>query len=196
MRDPAAEKRRLRPLLRARRAAIDTDRRLAAARLLRDLLLDSSPWSPDAVVAGYWPMGAEMDVQPVLEALAKRGHRCALPVVAGSGLPLTFREWRPMDRLVAAGFGTSEPSPERPRVSPSVLLVPLLAFDARGFRLGYGGGYYDRTLTAMRGCGEQPLALGVGFAAQEMEALPVEEFDQRLDMVATESGLRRFAGAP
>lgn len=192
MSDPAAEKRRLRPLLRARRAAIDAGVRKAAALRLCATLLARLPWGADDVIAGYWPMGAEFDVRPVLEALAARGQRCALPAVAGDGQPLVFRDWRPGDALVTARFGTSEPSPARAVVVPDALLVPLLAFDRLGVRLGYGGGYYDRTLAAMRARGAKPLALGVGFAAQETEALPVEEFDERLDGIATEDGIRRF----
>lgn len=192
MSDPAAEKRRLRPLLRARRAAMDAGTREAAALRVSAALLDGPPWGPDAVIAGYWPMGAEFDVRPVLEALSARGQRCALPSLAGRDQPLVFRDWRPGDILTTARFGTSEPSPLSPVAVPHVLLVPLLAFDMRGFRLGYGGGYYDRTLAAMRVRGARPLAVGVGFSAQETEALPVEDFDERLDAIATEDGIRRF----
>jgi 5-formyltetrahydrofolate cyclo-ligase len=88
------------------------------------------------------------------------------------------------------------PSLDRPSAAPSLLLVPLLAFDARGFRLGHGGGYYDRTIAAMRADGDAVLAIGIAYAQQEMEAVPVEEFDQRLDGVATEHGYRGFGGSP
>ena len=196
MLDPAQEKRRLRALAKASRGAIDPVQRAVAADALRDRLLADAPWRPGAVVAGYWPMGAEMDVRPLLGALAGAGWRCALPVVTARDKPLEFRTWSPGDRLVPGGFGTSVPSLDRPSAAPSLLLVPLLAFDARGFRLGYGGGYYDRTIAAMRADGDAVLAIGIAYAQQEMEAVPVEEFDQRLDGVATEHGYRGFGGSP
>jgi 5-formyltetrahydrofolate cyclo-ligase len=197
MSETAAEKRRLRPLLRDRRASIDVASRDAAARALADVLFAAAPWSSaDDVVAGYWPIGAEIDVRPLLATLCASGRRCALPVIDGPGRPLLFRGWTPGDRLVSAGFGTSVPADDSPVLVPSVLLVPLLAFDSRGFRLGYGGGYYDRTIAGFRRAGLPARAIGVAFARQEIERVPVEEFDQRLDGVATEDGLRRFGGAP
>jgi 5-formyltetrahydrofolate cyclo-ligase len=197
MSETAAEKQRLRPLLRDNRAAIDVASRLEAAQALATILGDASAWtSSDDVVAGYWPIGAEIDVRPLLVAICASGRRCALPVVDGQGKPLLFRGWKPGDPLVSAGFGTSVPSVDSPVRMPTVLLVPLLAFDSRGFRLGYGGGYYDRTIAGLRRAGRPVLAIGAAFARQEIERVPVEEFDQRLDGVATENGLRRFGGSP
>jgi 5-formyltetrahydrofolate cyclo-ligase len=139
-------------------------------------------------------MGSELDLLPTLTAVAASGRRCALPSVVSRDAPLEFREWTPGDRLVRAAFGTSEPEPDRPIHRPAILLVPLLAFDMRGSRLGYGGGFYDRTLAALRGATGRVFAIGVAFGAQEMEDVPVECFDQPLDAVATEAGIRIFNG--
>lgn len=190
--DIPARKRDLRVLARRNRARLSPRTREAAACSVRDLLLARLPVGQGSAVGGYWAMGNELDLSPTLTALAARGQRCALPSVVGRDAPLEFREWMPGDRLVRAGFGTSEPEPDRPVLRPAILLVPLLAFDTRGCRLGYGGGFYDRTLAALRDAAGRVFAIGVAFAAQEMEEVPVECFDQPLDAVATEGGIRIF----
>jgi 5-formyltetrahydrofolate cyclo-ligase len=113
-----------------------------------------------------------------------------VPVIMGKGLPLRFREWAPGCAMVAGEFGAEIPA-EGAWLEPEVLIVPLLAFDARGFRLGYGGGFYDRTLAGLRDR-HKVLAVGFAFAAQEVAHVPVDGFDQRLDLVVTEKGVRRF----
>ncbi|MBL8699894.1 MAG: 5-formyltetrahydrofolate cyclo-ligase [Alphaproteobacteria bacterium] len=182
-------KRALRRTLRAARAswrmaALDAGHAVAGHLLPA---LSATPYRPGPVSA-YWPMGDEFDVRPALQALFSAGWHCALPVVVAREAPLVFRAWQPGDRLVDAGFGTSVPPADAPVLVPRVLLVPLLAFDARGFRLGYGGGYYDRTLASLRRAGDV-LAIGIGYAAQEIDHVPREPFDQRLDLIATERGL-------
>ena len=144
------------------------------------------------VVSGYWPMRGEFDVLPLLEALHARGHHCALPVVAGKGRPLEFRAWSPGGALVEAAFGTMVPPDDAGRATPEVLLVPLLAFDDAGTRLGYGGGFYDLTLAALKAAGGHPLAVGCAFAAQRVDALPRDGTDQRLDWVVTERRAMEF----
>jgi 5-formyltetrahydrofolate cyclo-ligase len=124
-----------------------------------------------AVVSGYWPMDDEFDLRPMLEYFSDAGHACALPVVTRLGEPLLFRRWRQGDRLVANRLGIQEPAGEAPVIDPTVLLVPLLAFDGRGYRLGYGGGFFDRTLARLRGLGPA-LAIGVGFAGQRVDEVP------------------------
>jgi len=146
------------------------------------------PIPPGAVVSFYWPMGNEADPRALVGRLAARGHRLALPVVAKKRSPLHFREWREGDQLIVHAFGMHEPAPEAVTVVPNVLLVPLLAFDARGHRLGYGGGFYDCTLSALA----DKLAIGVAFAGQEVDRLPALPHDHPLDMVVTEKGVRRF----
>jgi len=194
LQDIVAEKKALRALARARRAAAGAEAAArASAEACAALLARFSP-APAEAVSGYWPMGGELDLRPALHGFAATGARVLLPVVVARDAPLAFRRWLPGDALVPAGFGTSVPDPSLPEGTPDILLVPLLAFDARGFRLGHGGGYYDRTIAALRGSGRPVRAVGVAFACQEMERVPVEEFDQRLDAVATERGLRVFAG--
>lgn len=131
-------------------------------------------------------MGSELDPRPLMQALDGRGHGLALPVVAGAGRPLVFRAWTPGDPLRPAAFNTREPSPDKAEVTPRVVLVPLLAFDRAGYRLGYGGGFYDRTLAGLRAAGTA-LAVGLAFAGQEVESVPRDVNDRRLDWIVTEA---------
>ena len=147
-------------------------------------VLSRCPPHAGALVAGYWPMGDEVDVRPLLAALAERGHALALPVTPSRGQPLRFRRWRPGEALRPGPLGTSFPA-EGEEVQPGWLLVPLLAFDRAGRRLGYGGGYYDRTLAALPGA----VAVGCAHAVQEMDEVPAGPDDARLARVATENGV-------
>ncbi len=155
-------------------------------------LLGALPPPPGAIVAGYWPIGDEMDPRPLLLALAARGHPLALPVTPARGRPLSFRAWAPGGALVPGRYGTSEPAPDAAAAVPGFLLVPLLAFDHRCNRLGYGAGYYDRTLAALP---PDTVAAGLAFAAQEVVAVPVDPDDVALRAVATERGVI-FRGRP
>jgi 5-formyltetrahydrofolate cyclo-ligase len=148
-------------------------------------VLAECPPPPGAVVAGFWPMGAEIDIRPLLLALQGRGHTLALPVTPRRGHPLAFRAWRFGAALVPGPFGTRQPAPEAPPIIPDFLLVPLLAFDARGHRLGYGGGYYDRTLAAL----PFAAALGIAFASQRLPLVPTGPTDIPLPRIATEAGI-------
>lgn len=144
-----------------------------------------------AVVSGYCAFGEEADPKALLAALARLGHPIALPRMAGKTKPLQFHRWEEADTLLPHPFGVLEPHPACAMVVPDVLLVPLLAFDAAGHRLGYGGGYYDRTLAALR-AHKSVTAIGIAYAGQRIESLPQEPHDQPLDGVLTEAGLRRF----
>lgn len=183
----AIHKKTLRAEALARRRAARDDEGAAPERV-RGLFMRQMPPAPGTVVAGYWPMGGELDVRPLLEAAHAAGARVALPVVAERHAALEFRAWRPGDVLEGGAHGTVHPPAAAPALVPDVLLVPLLAFDGRGWRLGYGGGYYDRTLAALR-AERSVLAVGVGFAAQRLDAVPHEPTDQRLDRILTELGL-------
>ena len=185
------EKKRLRKRMRAMRLVADQKEGPGGARgVMTQMLtaLDTLEVGPGSVVAGYWPIVTELDDRPLLARLDERGVICALPVVVSAGAPLLFRSWGPLDELEPGVLGTSHPTAAAPEVVPDVVLVPLLAFDRDGYRLGQGGGYYDRTLAALRSRG--PLtAIGVGFAVQETDRVPRGANDERLDWVLTEEGL-------
>jgi len=140
---------------------------------------------PGAIVAGFMPMKSEINPLPLLRKLAAAGARLALPVVAGQGKPLIMRAWAFGEPLAAGVWGIREPEPSAPAVAPDILIVPLLAFDRAGQRIGYGAGYYDLTLAASR-ARQAVVAIGVGFAAQEIAAVPATPRDEPLDIVLTE----------
>jgi 5-formyltetrahydrofolate cyclo-ligase len=167
-----------------RKAAFDAGDRAAGARRLAEVL---APHVGRAL-SGYMPIRTEIDPLPAMAA-----HRgpVGVPVIEGKGLPLRFRAWSPAARLVEGTFGALIPE-AGDWVVPEVLIVPLLAFDRRGYRLGYGGGFYDRTLQELRARGPV-LAIGFAWAAQEVPALPVEPTDQRLDLIVTEDEVIRPA---
>ena len=146
--------------------------------------------APTAIVGGYWPTGTELDVRPLLTELHKRGHVCSLPVVHRRQ-PLEFHRWRPDDPLVRGIFDILAPDHHTPIVDPDLLLVPLLAFDASGMRIGYGGGYYDRTIPAIRKR-KALVTVGLGYALQEVSRVPTDPYDQRLDWIVTELSARQF----
>jgi 5-formyltetrahydrofolate cyclo-ligase len=155
----------------------------AAGAFLVDQVLRDCPPPLGAVVAGFWPIGQEIDIRPLLLALHRRGHPIALPVTPRLGNPLSFRLWQPGDVLLEERFGTFRPIGAE--AVPDFLLIPLLAFDRQGRRLGYGGGFYDRTLPGLPG----RYRLGCGFAVQQLDEVPAGPEDARLDAVATERGV-------
>ena len=139
------------------------------------------------VVSGYMPIHSEIDPLP---AMAAHDGPACVPVIIGRGRPLAFRAWTPDTPMIAGEFGARIPE-HGAWLVPEVVIVPMVAFDARGYRLGYGGGFYDRTLAALREAGPV-VALGFAYAGQEMAELPIDPTDQRLDAVVTEHGVRRF----
>lgn len=139
------------------------------------------------VLSGYMPMRTEIDPLPAMAAHAAAGGRVCVPVIPGRAQPLRFREWTPDCALEEGPFGARVPAGGDWLV-PQVLIVPLLSFDRRLFRLGYGGGFYDRTLEGLRAAGPVT-AIGYAFAAQEVAEVPIEPTDQPLDLVVTETGV-------
>jgi 5-formyltetrahydrofolate cyclo-ligase len=169
----------------ARKLAFDAGQGQAA-----EILADVLATKRGKVLAGYMPMRTEIDPLPAMAA--HQGVVC-VPVIMGAGQPLRFREWSPGCAMIPGDFGALIPA-EGAWVEPEVLIVPLVAFDARGYRLGYGGGFYDRTLEGLRARG-QVLAVGFAFAGQEVPEVPIELTDQKLDLIVTEAGVIRCADA-
>src|SRR3982075_1729162 len=174
----------LRKIALARRDALGADMRAAAAQAIAARPFPM-PVPPGAIVSGFMPLKSEINPLPLMRALAEAGAKLALPVVAGKGKPLTMRAFTFGDVLASGVWGIREPKPEAPEVFPDILLVPLLAFDRSGHRIGYGAGYYDMTITALR-ARKSVAAVGIAFAAQEVAQVPSTPRDARLDLVLTE----------
>lgn len=183
--DPIAERKAdLRKQGRARREAVPVEQQSAAAQAIgaRGLPL---PVSSGVVVSGYSPLKFEISPLPLLRRCADAGAKLALPVVQGRGTPLIMRAWAFGQTLGSGVWGIREPKPEAPEVFPDILIVPLLLFDRAGYRLGYGAGYYDMTITRLRAM-KPVTAIGIAFAAQEIAEVPTTPRDARLDLVLTE----------
>lgn len=163
----------------------------SAAQRIRQVLPRSIGARRGDVIAGYWPMRDEIDVRPLLVRLHAMACRVALPVVVGRGRPLVFRVWRPGQPLEAGPLGTRHPGSSATRVVPDVVLVPLLAFDGGGGRLGYGAGFYDRTLVRLKTL-RKTEAVGVAYAGQRVPSVPKGRFDHPLDRIVTERGPARM----
>ncbi len=167
-----------------RRDALAPDMRAAAAAAIAARPFPVAV-APGMIVSGFMPMKSEVNPVPLMRALAGLGAQLALPVVAGRGKPLVMRAYAVGETLAAGVWGIREPKPEAPEVFPDLVLVPMLAFARNGHRIGYGAGYYDMTITALR-ARKTVLAVGIAFAAQELASLPTTPRDARLDIVLTE----------
>lgn len=178
----------LRSAARIRRGLIAAAERARLAGDLAGLDLAAVLGPPPRVISAFRSMGEELDTGPLLDRLHGLGYRLALPVMQGKGRPLLLRAWAPGDAMATVVWGIEEPTADKPALEPDVLLVPLLAFDRSGFRLGYGGGYYDRTLRALR-ARKSVRAIGLAFASQEVDAVPHLAYDERLDAVLTPGGI-------
>ena len=182
----------LRLRARAQRSSLRETAMAEAALAAARHFVDGVNLRPGDIVALYWPIREELDCKPLLTRLMDSLQPVCLPVVLGDGQPLDMRLWEQGTPLYPSGFGTLAPSEIAPRVEPDIVVMPLLGFDAKGTRLGYGGGYYDRTLAAMS---KRPLLIGYAFAAQELPFIPREPHDLPLDMIVTEQGARTFEPA-
>ena len=186
----------MRALARDRRDALASGLGAAAATGIAARFM-SSPLAAHAagtVVAGYMPMRSEIDPRLLMGRLAAAGAVLCLPDVVAEGTPLAFRRWTPNDPLNTGRYGISVPLPDADELVPDLVLVPLLAFDRQGYRLGYGGGYYDRTLARRRAAGDV-LAVGLAFSGQVRDDLPVAPHDMRLDWIVTESAAIPIPGS-
>ena len=175
----------------ARKAPHEADRAAGGALSLaaRDHFLAARLHTGAEVISGYCPIRTEIDVIPLMTALHAAGHRLCVPVIEAAGQPLAFREWTPEAEMVEGPFGARVPA-SGAWLEPQFLIAPLVAFDAGCWRLGYGGGFYDRTLARLRAM-RRTLAVGFAYAAQQIDAVPHDATDQRLDGVVTEQGLMR-----
>jgi 5-formyltetrahydrofolate cyclo-ligase len=178
-------KARLREEMRGRRAALDEQARAAAAdAIARRAILIISALKFDAI-GGYFAVRGEADPRPILAWAERTGITCALPSVHG-GYDLVFRRYRSGDPLHAGSFGIPSPAHDAPAITPDLLIVPLMAFDRTGARLGYGRGFYDRTIAHLRNHGVDVRLVGIAFAVQEVDAVPTEAHDARMDFIVTE----------
>lgn len=186
-------KARLRSRAKEMRSRLPAETRAAAARRVAEIGLGFAEPAAGTRVSGFLAIGEEINPVPLMRALADAGHSLCLPVLQGKGKPLMFREWTRGQPLVERMWGIREPADSAAVVAPDVLIVPLLAFDAEGWRLGYGGGYYDRTLADFRRT-RKVIAIGIAYDEQKVDAVPHLDYDQRLDWVLTPSGPIRCSG--
>jgi 5-formyltetrahydrofolate cyclo-ligase len=169
-----------------RRGALSLAVREAGADKIAQTGIGFAAPSSGAVISGYAAIRDELDPLPLLKGLAANGHPVALPVIDRKGAPLNFRQWQPGDTLQPGAFSVPVPEEVATVLVPDILLVPLLAFDSNGFRLGYGAGFYDRTLAGLRERGSVT-AIGIAFDEQRLEAVPHDKYDEALDWVLTPS---------
>ena len=181
-----------RKLAAANRLSVHEKMKKAAPLLLASQAFPTRPEPDFHIVSAFYPFRSEIDTRPLLVRLAGDGWTTSLPVVDGDGLPLHFRQWLPGEPLIKGAMDIARPPDSAPQVEPDVLLVPMLAFDEHGYRLGYGGGFYDRTLTLLR-AKKKIIAIGVGYAAQQAASVPHVSHDQPLDYIMTERGMIKCA---
>lgn len=187
MEDLAAWRRATRAELVARRVAIELDERQAWDAAIATTLRAVLESLPAATIGFYWPFKGEFDSRPIMIDLLAHGWRAALPVVIAKNHPLTYRAWTPDTRMERGVLGIMVPSYGAP-VVPTVVLAPLVGFDATRYRLGNGGGYFDRTLAALE---PKPLAIGVGYALGRLPTIFPQSHDRPMDVIVTEEGIIR-----
>jgi len=163
-----------------RKMMLEKRKALMSASFAFDHILAHEQISKAQIIAGYWPMAGELDIRPLLQAFENRNQQLVLPVVSQKACPLIFQKWNFGDDLIAGAHGTKQPVKAADILQPDLVIVPLLAFDRKGGRLGFGGGYYDRTLVELKA-----VRVGVGYDEQQVDAVPMDEFDQRLDWIVT-----------
>lgn len=187
---PRTLKKQLRAEALARRDALDPhwriEQSLRMAQVAATIDLD-----PGTVVSGFWPIRSEVDVRPLMFALREKGARLCLPAILDR-TTIVFRELVRDAELIDMGFGTAGPGPEAEILDPAIMLIPLAAFDARGHRIGYGAGYYDRAIDRLTQRGLHPRLIAIAWDCQQVPEVPDEDHDVRLPEILTESGLRGF----
>ncbi len=191
MSDPKSLKKLLRNETLARRDALALDYRIEMSLRIADTGAQALDLVPGEVVSAFMPMRSEVDVRPLMAAMAAKGGRICVPAILDK-TTIEFRELVRGAPMIDMGFGTVGPGPEAAVLDPVLMLVPLAAFDAQGNRIGYGVGYYDRAIARLRARGITPRLVAIAFDCQEIDAVPFEAHDVPLDAVLSESGLRRF----
>ncbi len=187
--DISAEKKSLRREAREKRADLSAELPDFAARIAGHA--SAFDFAQGSMVGGYAALPGEADPHLLLQRLAAEGCALAFPRVVAKDQPLVFHRWSEGRALIEGAYGVPEPAADWTLASPDIFLIPLLAFDGQGYRLGYGGGYYDRTLGVQRSR-RSVVVIGIAFAGQEVARVPHEPSDQRLDWIVTERGLRKF----
>ena len=188
---PKDLKKHLRAEALARRDALGVHWRIEASLDMVETASGTIGIEPGDIVSGFWPMRSEVDVRPLMFALRDKGAKLCLPAILDR-TTIVFRELVRGAALIEMGFGTAGPDAEAEILDPSIMLIPLAAFDLRGHRIGYGGGYYDRAIERLTAKGHAPRLIGVAFDCQQVERVPDEPHDVVLPEILTESGLRRF----
>ena len=187
--DVAAQKNRIRAYSKKKRALLSASATSAAADLTENFM-EALTIIGDGSIAGYWPISTEFDVKPLLQKLSCAGITVSLPAVISDQKRLVFQGWSENMQLVEGPYGTLQPVGSSALIAPDIMMIPLLAFDSAGGRLGYGGGYYDRTLAELRK-EKKVIAVGIAYAGQEINEVPTCSSDQRLDWIVTEANTRK-----
>lgn len=191
MPDPKSLKKLLRNEALARRDALALDYRIEMSLQIAETGAREIDLVPGEVVSAFMPMRSEVDVRPLMAAMANKGGRICVPAILDK-TTIEFRELVRGAPMIDMGFGTVGPGPEAAVLDPVLMLVPLAAFDGDGNRIGYGAGYYDRAIARLKAKGIKPRLVGIAFDCQQVEAVPFEPHDMPLDAMLSESGLRRF----
>lgn len=191
--DIKAIKKQFRQEALARRDALDPHWRIEASLKMAEAA-DKIDIGPQEVVSGFWPMLSEVDVRPLMFALRQQGARLTLPAIMDK-TTIVFRELVRGAPLIDMGFGTSGPGPEAEVLEPTLMLVPLAAFDSRGHRIGYGAGYYDRAIAKLQDGPRPPRLIGIAYECQRIDQVPDQPHDVPIPEFLTELGLRRVAPA-
>ncbi len=155
---------------------------------IQAFFIDNIKLTSNTVISAFLPIGSEIDLRPMLSDLSEDNHIITLPCVVGDNMPLLFRHWQLGDPLIKESFGTMAPKNNAIEYIPDILLVPMLAFDNQGYRLGYGGGFYDRSLEKIRAV-KKITAIGVAYGEQQIDKIPHDHHDQPLDMIITDEGI-------
>lgn len=183
-------KRALREKIIVERKRISPDHASQASKAIAEFLLSIIPNGLN--VAGYYPTNGEIDIKESLNKLSAKGNTVSLPTISDTGKILKFRIYSPHFPLIEGKYGIFCPPPQAPEITPDIVIVPMVGFDKEGHRLGYGGGYYDATLAYLRSRNEKLLAIGVAYAAQSIEKIPIHNGDQKINMLVTEKEIVKF----